>query len=35
MTADRPLYGDIAAVFELIESGALLSAVEKAVGPIA
>ncbi|AUX45882.1 histidine ammonia-lyase [Sorangium cellulosum] len=31
---DRPLYRDIAAVSELIRSGALIAAVEEAVGPL-
>jgi histidine ammonia-lyase len=35
MTEDRPLYGDIAAVVELIVSGGLVAAAEKAVGRLA
>jgi histidine ammonia-lyase len=34
MTGDRPLYGDIAAVTEIIATGALADAVEQAVGPL-
>jgi histidine ammonia-lyase len=34
MTGDRPLYRDIEAVTALIESGALVSAVEAAIGPV-
>ncbi|WP_437903444.1 histidine ammonia-lyase [Sorangium sp. So ce327] len=34
LTEDRPLYRDIAAAAELIQSGALLAAVEEAVGPL-
>ena len=35
MTEDRPLYGDIAAVAELVASGTLVQAVEKVVGALA
>jgi histidine ammonia-lyase len=34
LTEDRPLYRDIAAAAELIQSGALIAAVEEAVGPL-
>jgi histidine ammonia-lyase len=34
MTADRPLYGDIAAVTALMTTGALVRAVEAAIGPL-
>ena len=34
MTGDRPLYRDIEAVTALIDSGALVAAVEAAVGPV-
>ncbi len=34
MTGDRPLYKDIEAVIALIDSGALVTAVEAAVGPV-
>jgi histidine ammonia-lyase len=34
LTEDRPLYRDIAAATELVRSGELLAAVEKAVGPL-
>ena len=35
MTEDRPLYKDIEAVAALVRSGALVTAVARAVGPIA
>ena len=35
MTGDRPLYGDIAALSELVASHALVATVQKAVGPLA
>jgi len=35
MTGDRPLYGDIAAVGELLGTRALVSAVERAIGALA
>jgi histidine ammonia-lyase len=35
MTGDRPLYGDIAAVSDLVASHALVASVEKAVGALA
>jgi histidine ammonia-lyase len=34
LTEDRPLYRDIAAVGELLRDGALIRAVEDAVGPL-